>query len=90
MRAHKIVVSVPVSRHVEIDLPADFPEGDAEFIAISAGEPAGPAGSSRPGSIEADRAARAAVDAMDFPRRSKEEIDAYLAEERASWGDEAP
>lgn len=90
MHAHKVIVPVPASRRVEIELPADFPEGQVEIIAIATEEPARPAASPRPGSIEADRAARAVVDALDFPRRTKEEIDAYLAEERASWGDELP
>ena len=89
MRAHKVKLPVPASRRVEIELPADFPEGDVEIIALAAERSPAAGQALRPGSIEAMRAARSVVDAMEFPRRTKEEVDQNLAEERASWGDEA-
>ncbi len=65
------------SRHIELDEPVDEMQGDVEITL-------------RP----ASRAERETGESIfDFikslppGRRSKEDIDAQLAEERASWGD---
>ena len=67
------------SRHrIEIQLPSDTPEGDAEVIVMIPSAPS-----------PAEPGLRAFFDDLDrHPaqrRYSREEVDAYLAEERASW-----
>ena len=77
---HTLVIKAHIdsTRRIEIQLPSDAPEGDAE-ITIRMPSP--------PASKEAGL--RAFFDHLDRhpPQRhhSKEEIDAYMAEERASW-----
>jgi hypothetical protein len=85
--AHKITVTVPESRHVEIDLPSDFPVG--EVIVLFEPKPADVPSEELPrGHWKRVQAFLAESYKVDRPRMTKEEIDAYLAEERASWGDE--
>ena len=88
MQAHKFVVVVPASGRVEIALPKDFPARRVEIIALPVEEAGDTVDAPRPGGLSAYRTASEAIDQMQFPRRTKEEIDAYLAQERASWGDE--
>ena len=74
----KIKAHINSSHRIEIQLPADTPEGDADVI-VMIPSPSSPK----------ERGLRAFFDDLDRhpPQRcySKEEIDAYLAEERASW-----
>lgn len=75
MHALKLKAHIDSSHRIEIQLPIDAPEGDAEVIILmpSTGEDG----------------LRAFFDNLDRhppqQRYSKEEVDAYLAEERASW-----
>lgn len=88
MLAHKMNVTIPESGHIELDLPRDL-VGEAEVIVLfPARSPAQP----RPGSREAILALEPTIEAWRAANPDKlmtgDEIDAYLAEERASWGDE--
>jgi len=64
------------SRHIELDEPVDELEGDVEITLRPVTEAA------RPRRDIAD-----IIASMRGGQRSKEDIDAQLAEERASWGD---
>lgn len=89
MHAHKLIVHVPKSRHVEIDLPEDVPEGEAEVIVLIHEQR--DAHSMEGGRHERLLAACRAVDAWreENPERllSKEQVDAALSAERDSWGE---
>jgi hypothetical protein len=80
MFAFKLETSVTEDHRIVVDLPADFPEGGAEIIVLA-----------KPGA-EKPRG-ETLLDILDWlgtqppTGRSKEEIDAQIAEERASWGD---
>ena len=78
MQAIKLKAHIDRNHRIEIQLPSDAPEGDAEVI-ILIPLPAPPM----------EKGLRALFDNLDrqTPRqgRSKEDIDAYLARERASW-----
>jgi hypothetical protein len=81
MWAHKTRVHVTPNQPLQVTLPADVPEGEAEVIVLmteSAGQQPGAAGTLREFS---DWLAK-----QPERGRSKEEIDRYLAQERASWG----
>ena len=82
MNAIKLQVIVPESRELTITLPPDVPPGAAEVIVLTEAAP-----EPLPGSWERirqflDRTPPA------WPGRTKEEIDRYLEEERASWEDD--
>ena len=78
MHTLKIKAHIDSSHRIEIQLPADTPEGDADVIVMIPSP-----------SFPAEQGLRAFFDDLDRhpPQRrySKEEVDAYLAEERASW-----
>jgi hypothetical protein len=82
MHAIKLEVIVPEDRQLTIALPSEIPPGKAEVIVLAA-EPAKEA-SNVQALLNLVREWR-----ERHPEgRSKEEIDRYLEEERASWGDE--
>ncbi|WP_438005927.1 hypothetical protein WME89_45930 [Sorangium sp. So ce321] len=89
MHAHKLIVHVPKSRRVEINLPEDVPEGEAEVIVLT--QEQRDARSGEPDSDEKVMAACRAIDAWreDNPERllSKDQLDAALGAERDSWGE---
>lgn len=78
MRALKLKAHIDSSHRIEIQLPSDAPEGDAEVIVLIPDTPAA-----------TEAGLRSFFDNLDrqppLQRHSKEEIDAYLARERASW-----
>ena len=78
MHALKLKAHIDSSHRIEIQLPSDAPEGDAEVI-ILISDPLSPT----------EKGLRAFFDNLDLhpPQKhhSKEEVDAYLAAERASW-----
>lgn len=78
MRAVKLKAHIDSSHRIEIQLPVDAPEGDAEVIVLIPDPPS-----------PTEKGLRSLFDNLDRhpPRQcySKEEIDAYLAKERASW-----
>jgi hypothetical protein len=82
MNAIKLEVIVPEDRQLTITLPSEIPPGKAEVIVLAA-EPA-----------KKESNVHALLDLVQEWRknhpgkRTKEEIDQYLEEERTSWGDE--
>jgi hypothetical protein len=82
MNAIKLQVVVPESRELKITLPPEVPPGAAEVIVLTEviSEPP-------PGSWERIRQFLACTPPAQ-PGRTKEDIDRYLEEERASWGDD--
>jgi hypothetical protein len=91
MRAHKVAVTIPDTRRLELVLPDDMLPGDAEVIVLMREGADVPSGL-QPGSREAIADAERTVDAWraQHPDKllSKEAIDSDLAAERASWGDD--
>ena len=81
MLAFKFETSVTQDHRVAFVLPADFPEGGAEIIVLA-----------KPG-VETP-SGETLLDVLDWLKtqpptgRTKEEIDAEIAQERASWGDD--
>ena len=88
MRKLKMTMKVPKSRHIEIHLPDEVPEGDVEVTVQFS--PANDASTEQlpRGHWKRVEAMLAEWDKVERPRMTGEEIDAYLAEERASWGDD--
>ncbi|WP_437732720.1 hypothetical protein [Sorangium sp. So ce1335] len=89
MHAHKLTVHIPRSRRVEINLPEDVPEGEAEVIVLVQEQRA-----PRPEEAESNETLLSACRAVDAwrennPERllSKAQIDAALAAERDGWGE---
>jgi hypothetical protein len=90
MLAHKLRVTVPGSRRLEITLPDDMPEGEAEVVVLFPQQSI--VGAVKPGSREAVLSGLGAVEtwraANHDKLRTKEQIDAHLAEERDAWNDD--
>jgi hypothetical protein len=82
MNAVKLQVIVPENRELMITLPPEVPPGAAEVIVLTEATSAPPPGSWERIRQFLDRTPPAR------PGRTKEEIDQYLKEERASWGDD--
>ena len=82
MNAVKLQAVVSENRELKITLPPEVPLGVVEVIVlIPEPEPKGSGVESMLRLVEEWRATHPV-------RRSKEEIDRYLEEERASWGDD--
>jgi hypothetical protein len=78
MQALKLKGRIDSNHRITLQLPEDTPVGDAEVIVLvpeSATEAA----------REHLRKVFDEIDRSRHPRMSKEEIDNYIAEERASW-----
>ena len=82
MNAVKLQVVVPESRELTITLPPEVPPGEAEVIVLTQTVSTAPRGSWERIRAFLERTSPAR------PGHTKEEIDQYLAEERASWGDD--
>jgi hypothetical protein len=80
MQAIKLQVVVPESRELQITLPQEVSPGEAEVIVLVP-EPTGSQVETILQLVEEWRKTHPG-------HRSKEEIDRYLQEERASWGDD--
>lgn len=83
MRALKLNAYIGTNHRLELDLPADVPPGTAEVIVLV-----------HDTETTADEEHRqylnyffSRLESTDRHRLSKEEIDRYLEEERASWGE---
>lgn len=82
MQAHKYETIIRADHRVTIELPDNFPEGEAEIIVL--------AKSPHPMPVKNETL----IDFLDWLKtqppsgRSKEEMDAQIAEERAAWGDD--
>ncbi len=82
MNAVKLQAVVSENRELKITLPPEVPPGAVEVIVlVPEPEPKGSDVESMLRLVEEWRAKHPV-------RRSKEEIDRYLEEERASWGDD--
>lgn len=85
MHAVKLMARIDASHRLSLDLPADTPEGEAEVIVLIRPAPA-------PGVVPpAPQGASLLAFFQDLdqrpqrPSRSREDIDAQIAAERASW-----
>lgn len=78
MRAIKLHAQVSPEHTLSLQLPADVPPGMAEVIVLYPETPA----TGKPRSLEEFMQH---LQEVDIPRRTKEEIDRYLEEERNSW-----
>ena len=82
MHAIKLQVVVPENRELTITLPLEVPPGSAEVIVLV------PEQEARGSNVTEVLRLVDEWRATHPGRRSKEEIDRYLEEERASWGAE--
>ena len=80
MWAHKTKVHVIPNQPLQLTLPSDIPEGEAEVIILVTEPAAQPLGT-----LATLRAFTDWLATQPGSGRSKEEIDRYIAEERASW-----
>lgn len=78
MRAIKLTTRIGDDHILNLRLPDDVPAGMAEVIVLYPETPA----IGRPGSLEEFMRR---LQEANIPRRTKEEIDRYLKEERDSW-----
>ena len=78
MQAVKLKAKVGPDHRIEIELPAEIPEGEVEVIVLAAEVSSPPGARSLREFFEE-------VDQLPRRRRTKEEIDRYIASERASW-----
>jgi hypothetical protein len=82
MNAIKLQVVVPESRELKIMLPPEILPGPAEVIVLV------PEQKPQESNLDAILGLVEKWRSKHPGHRSKEEIDRYLAEERASWGDD--
>ncbi|MGZ8218746.1 hypothetical protein [Methylomagnum sp.] len=80
MHALKLNANIRPGQRLEVTLPADIPEGEAEVIVLLP-EP------TTENQAQAEYLARFLEDLEQthIPRRSKADIDRYIEEERNSW-----
>ncbi|GHT88745.1 hypothetical protein AGMMS49543_27310 [Betaproteobacteria bacterium] len=81
MHAFRFDTYIPANHRVEVTLPDDFPAGGAEIIVLEKTLPDTQAGM-------ALREFSAWLKQQEPSGRSREEIDAQIAEERNAWGDD--
>lgn len=82
MQALKFQTTIDSRRRLELDLPREIPEGRAEVIVLV------PDSSNKPIEPQSDslRALFVRLDAQPVQHLvTREEVDAWLAEERAGW-----
>ena len=84
MYAIKYETTVAADHHLSIDLPPSFPVGEAEVIILAKAPPSPP---QKPSPDESLTEFLDWLKTLPPTGRSKEEIDAQIAEERNSWGD---
>lgn len=82
MNAVKLQVIVPESRELKIILPPEVPPGAAEVIVLV------PEQEPKESNLEVILHLVEKWRSEHPEHKSKEEIDRYLEEERASWGDD--
>jgi len=71
--------------HIHLQLPPDFPEGEVEITVRSAVGLNTPVAQQMQECIDDLNTLFARLDKLPPGGRSKEEIDRYIADERASW-----
>ncbi len=78
MQAVRLNAVVGADRCLRIQIPEEIPIGEVELIVLA----------SQPPEVQAGQTLSqlfAAVDRMPHKHLTKEEVDSYLADERASW-----
>lgn len=80
MHTYRSQQTVDEDRRVTLTLPADFPLGEAEIIVLAQEQEL-----EQSRLREAMQALLRRLEALSESGRSKEEIDRYIDEERASW-----
>lgn len=78
MYAVKLKAQVTPDPQIHLQLPADAPQGEAEVIVLMTESVPQTTGESLEAFFEE-------LDRSPWKRLSKEEIDRYIAEERANW-----
>jgi hypothetical protein len=81
MQAYKFSTPIPANHHLEITLPESFPDGEAEVIVLAKSDTSTNTGMSL-------REYSAWIKRHAPSGRSREAIDAQIAEERGTWGDD--
>ncbi len=82
MHAYKIETQISDSHHLEITLPASFPSGAVEVIVLSTTP------SLQPSNDLDVRGFSSWIKQQTPSKRSPEEIEAQIQQERNAWGDE--
>lgn len=82
MKAYRMKIEIRDHR-LAADLPPEIPDGEAEIIMLYEG---GAAENATPNAGQPLGEFLSGLDHTPLPRRhTKEEVDSYLAQERASW-----
>ncbi|WP_114649466.1 hypothetical protein [Pseudothauera hydrothermalis] len=82
MQLYRTFAETDAKRHLEITLPDDFPSQRLQVeVAVKVIEP-------QPSSDDSLQALFNWLETLPPSRRTREEIDAQIAEERNAWGDE--
>jgi hypothetical protein len=81
MQAHKFNTYIPANHRLEITLPESFPDGEAEIIILAKPAPNADMGMSL-------HEYSVWLKQQTPGGRSREAIDAQIAEERDAWGDD--
>lgn len=85
MKAYELTGQIHDGYRLEVILPESIPDGEAKVIVLLPEPRQRDEGEKAQREYLRDFFQR--LDASDRPRMSQEEIDRYLEEERASWGD---
>jgi len=80
MHTLKLTAKITHDRHLQIVLPDDIPEGEVDVVVLIKDSQAQPAAQENYLNTFFND-----LENSDIPRRSKEEIDHFLEEERADW-----
>jgi len=81
MQAIRLKAKVTANHRLELSLPEEIPEGDAEVIIMYSNTQKAPQGKGLLSFLES-------LDGQDYPRRSMQDIMVYKQEERVSWDDQ--
>jgi hypothetical protein len=88
MQAYKFDTTLPASRHLEITLPETFPVGEQmEIICLLKSDESSANETPNEDPVTDIRALLAWQQSLPIGPHTKEEIEAWIAEERNAWGD---
>lgn len=82
MQAHKFNITIPANHRYEFTFPESIPAGEAEVIVLAKNAPL------KQETNMSLREFSSWIKQQPSTGRSREEIDAQIAEERNSWGDD--
>lgn len=85
MHAVKLMARIDASHRLSLDLPADTPEGEAEVIVLARPSPVVGAVPPTPQGTSLLAFFQDLDQRPQRPSRSREDIDAQIAAERAGW-----